>query len=352
MAAGDTDTFTSGTITAPEQPDASMSEAYSGDDQPRVSVAPKSSVVVRPVQTQPSQPQVPRDALSRAYHTLNFLQRNPQWLADPDTQHAAQLDLQNSSRIIEMSIQLERVNQMADTAKLKLNTDTRLVNHLNDGMAKLKDMTAVAAIREEVQANGPSPRAISMLNTALDAEKPISKETQLNDTPGWMDPKGNFHPDPTALINKRDQAVQTHIGMREESSARLWDKRFAFQQGLLDRKEFTAGLNSEIKFRLKKFEDRFQDSQKEIDELRKANIPPSDPKFLNALARQAALGIEQNDFLDTIRPKPVTEASSANAPVIAAPPGTSEGQRVRNKTTGKMGTVKNGVVVPDPDTTQ
>lgn len=49
---------------------------------------------------------------------------------------------------------------------------------------------------------------------------------------------------------------------------------------------------------------------------------------------------------------PQAVAAPVVATAMAAPPGTKEGQRVRNKTTGKFGTVKNGIVVPDPDTTQ
>lgn len=192
MPLGDTDTFTADVMSQPDQSDPSMSEAYSGPDS-----TPKSKDIglAQPTPS-PRQQGFDQPTLDRAYHTIDFLQRNPQWLANPYTQHAANALLAGSSRMIEMSIQLERVSSQADAVKLKLNTDTRLINHLNDGLAKLKDMTVVAAIRDEVQANGPTPKAISMLNQQLESEKPLLEpepmSMTLNDgteVVGWVDPK-------------------------------------------------------------------------------------------------------------------------------------------------------------------
>ncbi len=177
MAIGDTDTSVEQDYASQEggsisEPMPTTSTASATSATPAPSPANRSSVVMtRPMQPQQSAgPQLPQPTLDRAYKMMDFFQQNPQWLANPYTTHAANAILANSSKIVGMSIQLDSVNAKADAARLRLNTDNRLINHLNDGMAKLRDMTMVAAIREEVQANGPSPRAISMLNEQLRVE--------------------------------------------------------------------------------------------------------------------------------------------------------------------------------------
>lgn len=135
-------------------------------------------------------------SLDKAKKIIKAYTENPSWLADPRTSHAANSVFSAAAKVVGMNIQMERINAQAEATKLKLNTDTRLINHLNDGLAKLKDMTVVAAIRDEVQANGPTPKAISMLNQQLESEKPLLEpepmSMTLNDgteVVGWVDPK-------------------------------------------------------------------------------------------------------------------------------------------------------------------
>ncbi len=250
---------------------------------------------------------MPELTLSNAQKTIQFFQEEPQWLANPRTAHAANAIFGQASKIVGMGIQLDRVNAQADAARLKLNTDTRLIQHLNDGVAKLQDLSVLAEIRDEVNSNGPSPRAISLLNTAL--AKQQSEDAQRKQdirTDGQIQ-----------VVGAKSEAVDSHIEKRHEYQSDLAKQRFGFQKDILDRKEFTADLNMEIKTRLKRMDEKFTDSQKEIDELRKAGVTDEDPRMLKAIGQQAILGIRQNEFLDKIRPAPRNAAS--NAPAASAP---------------------------------
>jgi len=62
-------------------------------------------------------------------------------------------------------------------------------------------------------------------------------------------------------------------------------------------------------------------------------------------------GMAQPQFnIMTGESNPMSGTTPSLSPTPPMPtPGLQEGQRVRNKRTGKMGTVKNGVVVPDPE---
>ena len=126
MPLGDTNTLTGDSTS--NQYDGGMLEAYSGSAPTR----PQSRVLnVSPKSPTESTNKLPVPTLNRAYKTLEFFQLNPQWLADPDTTHAANAILGTSAKMIEMAVQLERVNVQSEAARLKLNTDNQVLSYIN-----------------------------------------------------------------------------------------------------------------------------------------------------------------------------------------------------------------------------
>lgn len=113
---------------------------------------------------------IPDMTLENAYHALDYYMRKPQWLANPRTKHAAEAHLAAATKIVGMSVQMEAVNAKVDIANFRLSTDRRLVSDLNKGVAKLENLEVVSAITREVEENGPSPLAISMMNSQLRKE--------------------------------------------------------------------------------------------------------------------------------------------------------------------------------------
>lgn len=159
--------------------------------------------------------------LSRAQHILDRFTEDPSWLANPHTSHVANTIFSAATKIVGMNIQMERVNTQAEVAKFKYNTDNRLLLHLNDGIAKVRDMTAVAEIQDEVKANGPSPRAISLLNAQLKLQEDATAAAKLSD--------------------KKEL-----IGVRTDASKSMEDVRFQHQKELQALRAPKAGEPPEV----------------------------------------------------------------------------------------------------------
>lgn len=118
-----------------------MADQFTLDTTPQTETSSTPSVpVAAPAMTVKPEPrrrvesQMQQESLRRAYHTLSFYQRNPQWLADPDTKHAANADLANSSHIIGMNIQLEKLNLDTEGVRVK--------NSITSGRIKALDAIA------------------------------------------------------------------------------------------------------------------------------------------------------------------------------------------------------------------
>jgi len=84
MALGDTDTFTADTLTQPED----FASSEGGPISAPISASTRAPTPMRTPTPRRAESALDSDGLRRAYFTLDFYQKNPQWLANPYTAHA------------------------------------------------------------------------------------------------------------------------------------------------------------------------------------------------------------------------------------------------------------------------
>lgn len=328
---------------------------------PQKPSAPSPTVVIaRPTQNRDFSQSVPKDALNRAYHTLDFYQRNPNWLADPDTMHAAQLDLANSSKLIEMSIQLGRVGSQAASVKLTNDFTKKRQDALSsisqfvpindtDGQGELGRLNAMATKAGTPDFNLEEfSRGVAALESRYSpAGKPDSLTMSDGSVlQGYRDKNGNFHQSQIQVNEAKDKAVLGHIEQRFKNQKEILKDRYGYQKNLMQDREFLKTLSLDTNTRLKRIDEDYKAASREVEKLRKDGAGEDDPKLLTAIGRQHLIAKRQSDVLEAMSPSATANVPTATQPSAPSQSPYKEGTRLTGPG-GKIYVVKDGQPVPE-----
>lgn len=168
--------------------------------------------------------------VARAEKIIRAFTKDPSWLADPRTSQAANSVFSAASKVVGMNLQLERLASQAEAAKARNSMEKQVGNSLlklaesgPDGAKIASKWYGPGDDGKPLYQNPTNWSAI--LSDYQTVTAPVAREAEIGGTRGWMDPKGNFHADPTALIEARQSATLDAIEARFQNQLALIDPK-------------------------------------------------------------------------------------------------------------------------------